>query len=80
VREGHATCLGGDGYPSQYTATAKHLIPLFIDGPPQARFAWVREESDIITETWDGRTVIDRGAVARCGADEWLLLEAWDES
>lgn len=80
VHTERAISLGGNGYPFRFTATAENLIPEFIDEPPGARRAWAVEETDILTEKWEGKTVIDHGAVAACRPDEWLLVVAWDES
>ena len=80
VKEGKATDLGGDGYPYRYTATAKDLSPRIIGGPPGARRVWASGEGDILTDKWAGRTVIDHAESAACRPDEWLLIEAWDES
>jgi hypothetical protein len=80
VKNGEAINLGGNGYPCRFTATAKHLIPAVINKPPGARDAWTCGESDVLTEEWEGKTVIDRCAAAGCSPDEWLLVEAWDES
>ena len=80
VEAGDAVSLGGDGYPFRYTATAATLQPILIDGPPNARKAWVSEPGDILTENWAGATVLDHAALAQCAPDEELLLEAWDES
>jgi hypothetical protein len=80
VNEGKAINLGGSGITLFYTAIADHLIPHIVDGPPGARNTWALGPTDIITEKWDGKTVIDRAAVADCCLDEWLLIVAWDES
>jgi hypothetical protein len=80
VKKGKAIRLGGHGYPCLYTVTAKHLIPTIMDKPPKARDTWVCEPSDILTEQWAGKTVIDRGEAIGCRPDEWLIIEAWDES
>jgi|SRR5215831_15615161 len=80
VEAGNAIDLGGDGYPCRYTATAVHLIPPILNGPSKARSTWVYGVSDVLTDTWAGKTVIDRDAAAECRDDEWLLVEAWDES
>ena len=53
VKQQKAICLGGDGYPTQYTAMAKYLQ------------RHIGESAD---------------AEASFFADEWLLIEAWDES
>jgi hypothetical protein len=35
---------------------------------------------NINTEKWEGKTMVDRPAAAACRPDEWLVVEAWDES
>jgi hypothetical protein len=80
VKVGSAIGLGGNGYPVRYTATAEHLVPHFIDTPPQAKENWLLGAGDIVTDKWEGRTVIDGSAALQCRPDEWLLVEAWDES
>ena len=80
VEAGNAIQLKGGGYPNRYTATAEYLIPRIIETPPGARAVWVYRKGDIITDKWVGKTVVDREAAALCRPDEWLLVEAWDES
>jgi hypothetical protein len=80
VKLGAATYLGGNGYPLRYTATAEYLVPRIIERPPEALPAWVCDEGDILTDKWEGKTVVDLAMTAQCRLDEWLLVEAWDES
>ena len=80
VKEGKAIDLGGNGYPSRYTAMTAHLIPNIVNGPPLAKKTWSSDEGDILTEKWEGKTVIDQTEVANCLLDEWLLVEVFDES
>jgi hypothetical protein len=81
VKAGQAIDLGGNGYPSYYTATAGTLIPLVIEKtPPDARATWAHGPNDILTEKWAGKTVTDPAAAARCHPEEWLLVRVWDES
>lgn len=80
VDDGRAIDLGGNGYPCGYTARAQHLVQRILDGPPEALNPWVCGPDDIIGKGWDGRTVIDRAAADDCRPDEWLLVEAWDET
>ena len=80
VNAGLALVLGGNGYPCRYTATAQALLPRISGGPPRARAVWASGVNDILTEKWAGRTVIDDAAVAACRPEEWLIVEAWDES
>jgi hypothetical protein len=80
VKAGKAIDLGGNGYPCRYTVTAEYLIPQISDAPPGARDNWLCEAGDVITDQWEGKTVVDGAAVTQCRLDEWLLVEAWDES
>ena len=48
--------------------------------PTGARGPWGCDEGDVLTARWDDKTVIDRAAAVSCRPDEWLLVEAWDES
>ena len=80
VTGGRAMDLGGVGFPTRYTATAECISPQFSGEPPRAHLVWTREVGDTVNEKWAGRTVIDDDVVAACSPDEWLLIEAWDES
>jgi hypothetical protein len=80
VGEGRVVDLGGNGYPCWYTAQVRHLVQRIVDGPPEALNPWVYGPDDVLTEAWEGRTVIDRAAADHCRPDEWLLVEVWDES
>lgn len=77
---GKAIDLGGNGYPCRYTVQARYLIPEIMEGPPCARKDWVSGAGDILTEKWAGKTLIDDKQLSACHPDEWLLVEAWDES
>ncbi len=78
--EDRAVNLGGDGYPSRYTAQARYIIGAVTDGPPGARATWAMGPHDIVTDEWEGTTAIDEEVAEACRPDEWLLIEAWDES
>ncbi len=80
VQGGLAVDLQGNGYPHRFTAHAKHLVPQILRGPPQANRRWTLGPHDVIGPGWSGKTVIDRDVAQDCGPDEWLLVEAWDES
>ena len=80
VKEGEAMSLGGNGYPYRFTVMAEHLIPRIVNGPPGALRTWISDESDVLTEKWEGETVVDGAGVTDCRPDEWLLVETWDES
>jgi hypothetical protein len=80
VKAGKAIDLGGTGYPLRYTATAQYLVRPLLDGPPGAHETWILRVGDTVTEKWEGKTAIDRALVKACRPDEWLIVEAWDES
>ena len=80
VTEGKVVDLGGNGYPSRFTATAEQLLPRIVESPPGARAEWLLDAGDIVTDKWEGKTVVDGAVAAECGADEWLIVEVWDES
>ena len=80
AREGKAVDLGGDGYPNRYSATAAVLLPPVLAGPPEAYERWAFDVGDVLLPNWEGETTIDAGLAARCAPEEWLLVDAWDES
>jgi hypothetical protein len=75
-----AVDLGGNGYPTAYTAQAEILIPHILNGPADANKVWSMGESDSVLPWWVGRTLIDHDALRQCPSEEWLFVEAWDES
>ena len=80
VKKGHAIDLGGNGYPSEYSAKASHIIPRLLDRPPLAKSVWTRDAGDIITPKWLGKTTTYSETIDACRYDEWLIVQAWDES
>ncbi len=80
VTQDKAIALGGNGYPLQYTAQASEIIPHVRGEIPEANAVWSADPGDILLPWWDGRTKRDPEAMAACRPDEWLIVEAWDES
>jgi hypothetical protein len=80
VRQQRAIGLGGNGYPLRYTAMAREIIPQIRGEPPAAKAVWTSDPGDIILPGWLGKTTQDFEAMDACRPDEWLLIEAWDES
>jgi hypothetical protein len=64
VKAGRAIDLGGNGYPCRYAAAAQQLVPRLMDEPPEANKYWVCGPNDILLDGWEGKTVIDRAALA----------------
>jgi hypothetical protein len=48
--------------------------------PPEANAVWRHDAGDVVGPNWAGQTTIGRSAAMECDPDEWLLVEAWDES
>jgi hypothetical protein len=79
VQSGAAIAAHSNGYPSVFYAKAVDVVPR-LDAPPDARPVWVSGPDDVLGGEWAGRTVVDRDAAAACTPEQWLLIEAWDES
>ncbi len=77
VERKKAISLGGNGYPLQFTAMAKHVMPHLAE---DANAVWRLDPGDVVTDAWEGRTVIEEATVEACQENEWLWIEAWDES
>lgn len=80
VEADQAVDLGGDGYPNRFKARARHVLPVLLSGPPAAKAVWSVGPEDLLLPGWVGSTTIDKQAMDQCDPDEWLLIEAWDES
>lgn len=79
VEHGEAISLGGNGYPTLYTAPAKCLLPSLQPSPPMAREHWGYPEGSTFSGE-PSKTRIHLEAIADCHPDEWLIVQAWDES
>ena len=80
AKQEKAIDLGGNGYPMEYTAQARHIIPHIRGEPPEAKAVWSIDPGDKVTEEWCGKTTKDPEAMDACRPDEWLIIQAWDES
>jgi hypothetical protein len=73
--------LAGGGYPNAYLALARDLVPQILEGPPMANEVWSSGPHDILDfSRWAGKTVIDQTETRLISPEEWLFVEAWDES
>jgi hypothetical protein len=79
VKAGNAIDLGGNGYPCRYTATARYLLPHIISPPNREQDERVISD-DENDDHWDEPTVTHPDVASLCHPDEWLLVEAWDQS
>ncbi|MEI7890141.1 MAG: hypothetical protein WCI34_07505 [Actinomycetes bacterium] len=80
AKEDRIVSLGGNGYPIRYTGKANELLPRVGDKPPEALAHWVCGPNDILTDAWAGKTTFDQTELDNCTPEEWLIVEAWDES
>lgn len=85
-----ATCdgcvaLSRNGYPNWYLARAADVLPTIrsrrpYEPPMYEQPTWITGEGDVLLPGWLGKTTVDDEAMNGCEPDEWLLVEAWDES
>jgi hypothetical protein len=73
------------GYPHRYLARAADILPTIRDrvpykAPMYEHTSWVVPEGSVLLPEYVGRTTLDDGAIDKCSTDEWLYIEAWDES
>lgn len=80
VQKGEAVSKGGNGYPTLYLILKRHLEVVLKEGPPSVHDVWHIGPLDIIGPDYEGKTVISEEVLNKCASDEWLLVEAWDES
>jgi len=78
VQDGRALALGGDGYPAEFAVRAGDAIPTLLAGAPLARIGAIAGAGDTLAP--DGRTVLASDVIGACRPDEWLIVQAWDES
>lgn len=76
---GEAVELTSNGYPTTFTARAASVALALQAGPPASRPGWSIPPHDSLTALGEDRT---SAAVSPDGLDpdEWLLIDAWDES
>ena len=79
VKEANAIDLGGNGYPCEFTATAGHLTEA-LKRAPHTNATGVTRERDILSRDYLGKTTVSSEAIGACRPDEWLVVEAWDQS
>jgi hypothetical protein len=82
AKQGNAIDLGENGYPCRFTAQAQHVAEYILSESLQANENWLVPEGSVIAspDVYVGKTQIDRGQIQQCRTDEWLLIQAWDES
>jgi hypothetical protein len=82
AKESKAIDLGGNGYPSRFTAQAEILVPHIVGGDFPANETWLIPEGSYFPDpkAWAGQTQVDQVGAEQCRPDEWLLVEVWDES
>ncbi|MDH4036844.1 MAG: hypothetical protein OEX18_11705 [Candidatus Krumholzibacteria bacterium] len=80
VRENLAINLGGNGYPMEFTARASQIIPQLRRKPPGSRDPWAADSHDILGHEWLGKTTKSPEVISACDPEEWLVVQAWDES
>jgi hypothetical protein len=77
--------LERDGYPHRYLARAADVFATFLNrrpykAPMYEYPSWVVPEGSVLLPGYLGRTTLEEAALNACADDEWLYIEAWDES
>jgi hypothetical protein len=80
VSSGRGMSTSHGGYPEAYLIPCQDFMALVEEGLPHEHPSWRSDPGDILTDRWLGRTTVNSDTLARCDPDEWLLVEAWDES
>ncbi|HJR10113.1 MAG TPA: hypothetical protein VJ823_01725 [Rhodanobacteraceae bacterium] len=76
---GKAIDLMDGGYPTRYTAKAGDVFDhLDIDHPEKTN--WTYDEADFPRGPRGSKAYMNRDGVVACSRDEWLIIDAWDES
>lgn len=71
----------GYGYPDIFSAQARWVVPVLLEGPPGARDVWIIGEGDQIDcPVASRRSRFDREAILACNPEDQLVIEVWDES
>jgi hypothetical protein len=64
----------------EYTVMAANVIEQLRNGPPFAKAVWTFDPGDVLSPAWQGKTTKDLQAIDASRPDEWLIIQAWDES
>jgi hypothetical protein len=86
-RNGEAlACNDSPGYPYRFTAQAENLTAYIVYQPPSVKGGniqtmVVESPNDQLPRfRSEERAFINQTALAACDPDEWLVVEAWDQS
>lgn len=80
VQAGKADSRHAGGYPRSYRMLWRDLLPELLnqpqpyDGPP------VIGEDYVMEPGWFEHKTLNRAALALCQADDWMIVDAWDQS
>lgn len=80
VKEGKAEKHAANGYPNIYTARAKVILPIIMNGPPHADSKIVIGDDYISSSSWNRELRIDLESISQIRDDEVLRVQAWDQS
>lgn len=80
AKDGHASDLGGNGYPCKYTVTAGVLLPILTRGLPTNSSPLVIGDDYVLPKNWSEEITWIREVALACEPSELLTIEAWDQS
>ena len=68
------------GYPHTYSAKAKYIFPLISSGPPEYKGSTVIGDDYFLEGGSNWSIQIDQLEMSKCGPEDELFVEAWDQS
>jgi len=81
VKQKRAVLLESNcGYPEVYKAKIRDVRPVILEGPPDANGNWKTDPGDVTFDWWQGEDKFNIDLLKECDPEEWVLIEAWDES
>ena len=77
---GQVKNLGGNGYPLHFRIKAGTLAQVLAGGLPANDSPLVIGDDYVLPRGFNGTLELDAAKLQACPEDEWLVVEAWDQS
>lgn len=72
--------LGGNGYPSRYSAKASEILPIISSALSSCNRPIAIGDNIVISARDISALKVDALKISACSSDDQLLIEAWDQS
>ncbi len=80
TRTGEVEDHGGGGYPLHYRIRAGALVKALANGLPANNSPLVIGSDSVFSAGYNEMLSLDASRLRACADDEWLIVEAWDQS